>query len=602
MISSRKYFTIFLMMLVLFFMFQFLQVYKDWKNEYDVNEHVENTGITSKDSYKMTNKKLSEGDYVVLIGNKGNSIYNNAYQWCLYTKRNLIVFSNIQEYMNSNRKKPEMLLLQMQYFDVSQDLQNVKSIVNSGTDVTFCDLPDYNEISNNKSLRELLGIKKAVSDDVTLKGIKIFTGFLLGGEEIYKAETLRDRQKEDLELDIPWYMLDRETKTYMVGMMDSEMKNEELPVIIWKRSSGKANIFCVNGDYMSDIMGVGFLQAMACENKLYDIYPVVNAQNIVISNYPGLASENDKEMQKLYSRTQKSVFEDIIWPGFTALCEKSQLKMTMMIAPQIDYNDNKEPSDKDLKEYLKEVNEEDAEAGISMEYVGDFDLKEKVNKDNEFFEKSKIKYEFHATSIDAKNLSVFENISKGRVLENIDTIVCDHQTNNNIIGYYNENITLQQAISTGATYTYRDALRFKALETVLAYSNVHLDMRNILWPKSKKDRWENYFKEVSQKLYAYGTTFKDFESTTLSESDVRVRRFLALDYKMEQKGNHITINVSNNDDDAWFIFKSNDRILEKVSGGKYKKIEDDVYLIHALSDKVVCTTKSKDGLYYTLPD
>ena len=39
---------------------------------------------------------------------------------------------------------------------------------------------------------------------------------------------------------------------------------------------------------------------MVYETRNYLIYPVVNAQNIVVQNFPSLAEENTDKMQEIY--------------------------------------------------------------------------------------------------------------------------------------------------------------------------------------------------------------------------------------------------------------------------------------------------------------
>lgn len=102
---------------------------------------------------------------------------------------------------------------------------------------------------------------------------------------------------------VPWYTTGAGTKTYMVGTLSDETieqtvdneiraqyagmeeeaaKNSLLPAILWRNSVDTAKIFCVNGDYLADISAVGILDAMMGETYDYDIYPVINAQNLVL--------------------------------------------------------------------------------------------------------------------------------------------------------------------------------------------------------------------------------------------------------------------------------------------------------------------------------
>ena len=47
---------------------------------------------------------------------------------------------------------------------------------------------------------------------------------------------------------------------------------------------------------------------MMGETYDYDIYPVINAQNLVIADLSAFVSENEEEMQKRYSQSAQAVY------------------------------------------------------------------------------------------------------------------------------------------------------------------------------------------------------------------------------------------------------------------------------------------------------
>ena len=65
MISYRKFFSICLMMAVLFFMFQFLQLYKEMGNEYSTNQYMEGERLSGEGRWQA---KEGEGEYVLFVG------------------------------------------------------------------------------------------------------------------------------------------------------------------------------------------------------------------------------------------------------------------------------------------------------------------------------------------------------------------------------------------------------------------------------------------------------------------------------------------------------------------------------------------------------
>lgn len=126
---------------------------------------------------------------------------------------------------------------------------------------------------------------------------------------------------------------------------------------------------------------------MMAESYSFEIYPVINAQNLVIANYPGFASENENKMEKIYSQSQKALFREIIWPSLVAIERKIDAKLTCMMTPQFDYGDENEPREGEVAYYLKLLKEEYGEAGLSSGNVSGTGLSEKWRKTKRFGKK-----------------------------------------------------------------------------------------------------------------------------------------------------------------------------------------------------------------------
>lgn len=73
---------------------------------------------------------------------------------------------------------------------------------------------------------------------------------------------------------------------------------------------------------MKDSTALGLLNGMITEASEYYIYPVVNAQNLSMINFPAFADENDEEMMKLYSQSVTGMTRDIMWPSLISIVEK----------------------------------------------------------------------------------------------------------------------------------------------------------------------------------------------------------------------------------------------------------------------------------------
>lgn len=599
MVSKRRFFILIMMMFVLLFMFQFTQVVKENGNTYDTNQYLQ-----KKENIKTSEVQL-RGKTVLFIGEKEGNYGKVAAQWCEYTKRRLVTFGSLSECPQETAKQSEIILIQKEAVTTEADLDQVLSYTSQGISFVFCNLPDVQTIAMSSRWRKVLGIRQIRQEDVELTGVNLFDGFLLGGQAIYQpADEKEKEERQDLPDHMPWYLLEPGCKTYMVGMLaDESVKNEQLPAILWRATVGEAKVFAVNGDYMEDCTGIGFLDAMMTELHRYEIYPVVNAQNMSLANFSGFASENKDQMKKLYSRESLAVFRDIIWPGICANQEQSGAKLTCFFSPQMDYDDDNLPDPQQLIFYLKELREKSAEAAISLDNFGIVDPAEKCKKDALFIKQAGSRYPYGAAYVTKAQKEAYETVLSQSVFSSVTTLVGDF-LEDSVVAKEGGAMTLQSITSNGISHTYREDIRMKSLQTSLAYSNIVFDLKQILWPQQKDDRWEVLYEKFASNTNTYWKAFDSFEKTTVSEADRKIRNFLAMDYRDSCEEDTIRLNISGADDGGttWFILRTHGEEPEAVEGASVVNIEDDAYLIAANQPEVTLKLKNKNELYYSLSD
>ena len=544
MVSKRKFFSIATMMFVLFFLFQFSMVLRDSKNTYDINSSLTEKKADGENQWTPSDSNsttvIGADSSVVFVGNENGDMGTAISRWCTYAKRKLISCKSVSTYKADDKNLPEMMILESEKYADGDNLTTLETLEKKGVIIVFGCLENAKNIQNNKALMKFLGIQKVVAEETHLAGVKLFEGLLLGGEVTYNtSKDKEEKKRQDLELDVPWYQVGSGTKTYMVGLIDEKtgknVENEDLPTIIWRNGIDYGSVFAVVGDYMKDSTALGLLDGMRAEALQYTIYPIVNAQNLSMVNFPVFADENNTEMLKLYSQSVTGIARDIMWPALISVVEKSDMKMTCFIQPQADYTDDTEPKSGNLEFYLKQMKEQSAEAGISLEYQKLDKAEDKVTKDTEFFENERINYRFGAAFAKEKDLKGILKDTDSGLLGDVGTLVCDYTENQPVVSYYSDSVTLQTVTSDGMNYAYSDDIRMRSIQTALGYTNVMLDMYDIFWPQEKTDRWEVMQKRFSSNLLTYWKNFRDFDSTTLSESNARIRKFLNLAYSQSRE-------------------------------------------------------------------
>lgn len=604
MVSKRKFFSIATMMFVLFFLFQFSMVLRDSKNTYDVNSSLTEKKADGENQWTPSDSNsttvIGDDSSVVFVGNKAGDMGTAVSRWCTYAKRKLISCKSVRTYKSDDKNLPEMMILESEKYADSDNLTTLETLEKKGVIIVFGCLENAKNIQNNKALMKFLGIQKVVAEETHLAGVKLFEGLILGGEVTYNiSKDKEEKKRQDLELDVPWYQVGSGTKTYMVGLLDEKtgknVENEDLPTIIWRNGIDYGSVFAVVGDYMKDSTALGLLDGMRAEALQYTIYPIVNAQNLSMVNFPVFADENNTEMLKLYSQSVTGIARDIMWPALISVVEKSDMKMTCFIQPQADYTDDIEPKSGNLEFYLKQMKEQSAEAGISLEYQKLDKAEDKVTKDTEFFENEKINYRFGAAFAKEKDLKGILKDTDSGLLGDVGTLVCDYTENQPVVSYYSDSVTLQTVTSDGMNYAYSDDIRMRSIQTALGYTNVMLDMYDIFCPQEKTDRWEVMQKRFSSNLLTYWKNFRDFDSTTLSESNARIRTFLNLAYSQSREDNTITLQTS--EAGSWFILRTHGEEIDEIDGGSQTEIEADAYLICAEDTTVKIRLKEQE-LYY----
>ena len=597
MLSRRDYFAIFLMMATVFFIFQFSLVMKAAGNEYDINEHVVEVELKASDVPVVEAEKK-----VWFVGDIEGPVGDAVRQWCTYTRQQLEVFAEIPE--PTDIKGLEAIVIDPKTVDIKNKTDKILKLTELRATMIFGDLPDAAYIDSDEGLKKLLGITKVVQPDVHVEGVQIFSGFLLGGETVYAVNKNAPEEKrfEDLDLDIAWYDTGLGTKTYIVGVMDEDLVHPyDFPKMIWRSYYNGTFVYAVNGDYLQGMMGIGFLDSMMYDTKEYYIYPVVNANNIVFADFPYLSNENSEELKKIYARDSAGFQRDIAWPGIISMATRSEFCMTCFLSERYDHDHEAEVSRDETKFYLQQMKELDAEAGRSLDYKGNISLTEKADLSRKYFLDEGINYRFRSLYIKEWKDELKD------ILENqetdIRTVVSSIRNNNQAISFCSDNVTIQYATNKADEYSFKNALLYRSLLTSLGYTNVLVDMSQVIWPQSEEDEWQNFFDHVFSYVTSYWSDWMIFDATTISESDARIRRMLSVKYSDEKKdGNTIILHTSGADEN-YFILRLHDTEVTGISdNAEYTRIEKDSYLLKVKpGDTVITVRESEEVFHYDGP-
>lgn len=603
MLSKRVYFTVSSLMMLVLFMFQFSGIIRKKYNNFDENKYAvsEKNDLNNNNVFTVLTDEdkvvKSISGYIVYIGDINTKTGNTVYEWCNYTKRNLLVYKTVSQYHRYNEKYPDAVLIDSDYVNIDSDIDTFSLLTDYGINLVFCTLPSYSAISENQRFEQLCGISPH-RESVNASGLKLYSGFLLGGEAWYTKENDPDGKFQNMKLTMPWYNTSNATKTYMSAVVESEdgskIDNEDQPAVIWRKSHDHAYVFCINGDYIKDISGIGILTAIMSESKDLDIYPVVDSQSVIVNNFPMFSFENDDAVEKYYLRNTSSLLENVIWPDISNLAESTGARFTFMAAPQINYSDNNLVSVREMDYFFRLFSEISSEAGLTTTRDDATSIDEKLTADAGIFSNYLSNYKF--TSIIARK-DELENVlsSKNSLIDDVNTIVTDSQDygGTKLFSYVNDNVINVECPVTSDKYTYSDDFRQRCFQTALAYTNIEFNMTGVCNPDDEKELWNEEIKLKSTALTSYMKNSKMFTKCSISQADKRIREFMAADYSYKQNSSYVSLDITGAQDTARFIVRLRTGEVENVSGAVCTKVEKGVYLITAQSKHVEMTIKTE---------
>ena len=603
MLSKRVYFTVSSLMMLVLFMFQFSGIIRKKYNNFDENKYAvsEKNDLNNNNVFTVLTDEdkvvKSISGYIVYIGDINTKTGNTVYEWCNYTKRNLLVYKTVSQYHRYNEKYPDAVLIDSDYVNIDSDIDTFSLLTDYGINLVFCTLPSYSAISENQRFEQLCGISPH-RESVNASGLKLYSGFLFGGEAWYTKENDPDGKFQNMKLTMPWYNTSNATKTYMSAVVESEdgskIDNEDQPAVIWRKSHDHAYVFCINGDYIKDISGIGILTAIMSESKDLDIYPVVDSQSVIVNNFPMFSFENDDAVEKYYFRNTSSLLENVIWPDISNLAESTGARFTFMAAPQINYSDNNLVSVREMDYFFRLFSEISSEAGLTTTRDDATSIDEKLTADAGIFSNYLSNYKF--TSIIARK-DELENVlsSKNSLIDDVYTIVTDSQDygGTKLFSYVNDNVINVECPVTSDKYTYSDDFRQRCFQTALAYTNIEFNMTGVCNPDDEKELWNEEIKSKSTALTSYMKNSKMFTKCSISQADKRIREFMAADYSYKQNSSYVSLDITGAQDMTRFIVRLRTGDVENVSGAVCTKVEKGVYLITAQSKHVEMTIKTE---------
>ena len=599
MISIRNYFTILILLLMVFVMFMFIGVSSDLlsnistygpaKEQLDIsygktitadslNLDKSMSGNTNRDGIVL--KRGQKTHVAILSSGTDDTITKILVEWCVYKK----YLYKIYDTLPTPKEMTDFdVVLFGDYNITTGDTGLLYAYADLGKTMIFTSIPDYDEISADRKLAAVYGIRNSISKSIVADGIKIFPNLMINKERNYTEDDYFG-EKDDTKISIPYYSLAPGYEVYAVGMLDKQnelgIEDKELPPLLWRATTRKSFVYVINSDIFDGMSMLGILTGFMSRKGNFFVYPIINAQTISMIDYPYFSDENSKTMRRLYSRGSEAVARDLLWPNIIQILKNYGGSYSFFAASQLDYLDNVAPKNDFIKFYLREIERLPGDMGLSLGQTSKVKLKNILNENEKFFGEHLPDYKFTALyTADFTNDDVRSSL-KNHLLKNVRLVMSDYKKGDNLVEFLNNDVLSVEFTLDGYQHETMDDLRMICIENALGMCNMKVDIGRVFYPENKFDEW-NYLSLKWSKGDTYFRDYSMFEMVPIYEMEKRIRRFLALDYNCKYEQNDIEIDIDHFDKEAYFILCTNNRSIDHVENGTVEEISASMYLIKA---------------------
>lgn len=211
MLSRRNFATMMIMISVILVLFLSSVVLKEYLNDYDVNHSAETEVIDrirqdsdAEGTPDGTPENGSSERPIFYVGSEDNGYYQAMKEWAGYRKKSFRAFDTLYAASidASGVESQQVYLLmdgELLEHETEDAVKRLTRYAEQGTVIIFYRLPSYQTIEKSRELQDLLGIQHLRAESVKLQEIRLFGGFLLGGETHYSFIKGEEKELVDME-------------------------------------------------------------------------------------------------------------------------------------------------------------------------------------------------------------------------------------------------------------------------------------------------------------------------------------------------------------------------------------------------------------------
>lgn len=588
MISRRMYLSFVFLFLIIFILFLSIGVTSDLLADRYTNQRlVSNSSsainriipLQSLNEETKNFKKFSENPLAAIISETENDA-DILIEWCQLNKYRYRLYKTPP----SAGEASTFSILLFGNINLKTNGPLLAAYAETGIPMIFSQPPEFDVLASDPKLMDFFGISVCINPQLPVSGVKIFPGFFLGGERIYKAGDDYGT-KENAFNPVPYYTLRAGYEVFATALLEDQtgIRNEELPPLLWRTYTSVSFVFVINTNLFSGKAALGVITAFLSDMYESYLYPVVNAQTIAVVNFPLFSDENSDVIRKRYSYDTSALTRSILWPNVLRILDNFGGKVSLFMAPELNRGSiNKHLTD-DVKMYFKGVNKKSGVIALSIDSLLHSSLSERLGSAKSFFSSVVPEYQFtalYAGAYSSEEITTHVIAETQGIIRNLTLVLTPLNTEKRLFSVTDSGILTVQSTHDGFTHQYQDDALILSIETALGVNTQIVDFSRVYYPVGDEDDWSKL-----SNLWSSGITyFRDFTAfgkTDIYEMEDRVRNFLTMNYTYKHSGDKIEVVIDNFQSSTWFVLRIHNWNVDHIQNGKVKKISDNAWLIQA---------------------
>lgn len=582
------------------------------KNNY-IFDKIQNTKTTNLDKkvytskeYESTIKKYDEKFLILSDESKESKKIESNFNEIIKSMDKSIINENIKNFKGDIKGYKAVIINseRLQEFSYLDELINYSK---SGGNLIFAQRPLISD--NVKKYSSDLGIE-SINELVEAENMYVKSNILIKGNGLQRTE-----DTENSSLDVK---LKKGVKVHINA-------DNNIP-LLWEEKLGSGKIIFSNGQFLGEKSNRGILTGILYRTGDEFIYPIINSKVLDIDDFPAPMPNGSSDIvYKYYHVNDEKFFINIWWPDIVKMCEEYNAVPTgFLIYNYEDVTNNIENFNgnaysKNLVTLGRNLLKVGGEIGIhgfnhqpltTNKYLVGKELGYKPWKSYDEMLKAQIALNKFIHNI-YPNYVIRGYVPPSNIIteEGIKALKKGIPSINVISSLYvvgNDELAYEQEFSKGKDGIYNfprysSGYDFEEFEKWMIYNGITINgvFSHFIHPDDILDpernhgmSWEELKKDFEKIMEIVYKDFRWLEVDTISQGVESLDTYLKTKSVFSFEENTIKGYSKDTSKNDYYILRS-DKDIIKTKGCSYKKIDEDIYLIHSTNTDFSITTGGK---------